>query len=173
LLAVEDNRCHSLGRTRLLNSITRFSSSGGLGEAASWVILRQVIYISLVSKEPMSIQLENYEQSHSFLKQDDYSWTNIIVLLFARVLSIVFIPRENVSADDWLGLEVAIEEWNVSRPDTFNPLSVHEGALAKQSAFPEIWMLGASNGEHSHLIHYLLTYLTYSNLKLSVSNTTT
>ncbi|KAH6662721.1 fungal-specific transcription factor domain-containing protein [Halenospora varia] len=143
--SVEDTRCHLLGSTRLVNSITRFSSSGGLGEAASWVILRQVIYISLVSKEPMSIQLENYEQSHSFLKQDDYSWTNIMVLLFAKVLSIVFIPQENVSAADWLGLEAAIEKWNVSRPDTFNQLSVHEGAFAKQGAFPEIWMLGASN----------------------------
>jgi hypothetical protein len=63
-------------------------------------------------------------------------------------------PQENVSAEDWLGLEAAIEEWDVSRPDTFNRLSVHEGALAKQGAFPEIWMLGASHGERSHLIHY-------------------
>ncbi|CZR54923.1 uncharacterized protein PAC_04808 [Phialocephala subalpina] len=121
---VEDNRCHLLGSTRLLNSITTFSSSGGLGEAASWVILREVIYISVVSKEPISIRLENYEQSHSFLKENDYSWTNIMVFLFAKVLSIAFMPQENVSTEDWLELETAIEEWNNSKPASFNPLIV-------------------------------------------------
>jgi hypothetical protein len=69
-----------------------------------------------------------------------------MVLLAAKVLTVAFAPQENVTIDDWLRLEAAIEEWNMSKPDTFNPLSVHEGPLAKQQAFPEIWMLSDSHG---------------------------
>ena len=151
MVSVDDNRCHLLGSIRLLNLITSFSSSGGLGEAASWVILRQVIYISLVSKEPMSIRLENYKQSHSFLKQDDYSWTNIMVLLFAKVLLVAFMPQDDISIEDWVELEAAIEEWNVSKPETFNLLSLREGAPSKETPFPEIWMLNASHGNFCSL----------------------
>jgi hypothetical protein len=111
------------------------------------VILRQVLYISLVSKEPLPIKLENYDHSHSFLKQNDYAWANIMVLLAAKVLSVAFAPQENITMNDWLRLEAEIEDWNVSKPDTFNALSVHDAPLAKQQAFPEIWMLSDSHGE--------------------------
>lgn len=112
------------------------------------MILRQVIYISLVSKEPVPVRLENYEQSHSFLKQEVYSWANIMVLLFARVLSMALMPQESISIEDWLGLEAEIEQWNVSKPDTFKPLRVHEDCSKEQSAFPEIWMLSDSYGKY-------------------------
>lgn len=147
-ISVEDNKFHLFGSTKILNSVTKFSSSGGLGEAATWVILRQDLYISLVTKEPLFIRLENYERSHSFLKQNDYSWANIMVLLAAKVLSAAFARQTSVAREEWLRLEAAIEEWNMSKPDTFNPLGVHEAPIAKQQAFPEIWMLDDSHGKY-------------------------
>lgn len=124
----------------------------------------------MVSKEPVSIRFENYEQSQTFAKQNDYSWTNTIVFLFAKVLSMAFVPQENVLAEDWLGLEAAIEEWNVSKPDTFNPLSVNQGSSAPQSAFPEIWMLAATHGKIITCSSIYTLNLTSTNFKLSVSN---
>lgn len=118
----------------------------------------------------MSIRLENYKQSHSFLKQDDYSWANIMVLLFAKVLSVAVMPQDDVSKEDWIELENAIEEWKSSKPDTFNPLSLQKGAPSKESPFPEIWMLNASHGNFCSPA-IVTCKSNHPNSQLSVSNT--
>lgn len=140
--SVEDNRCHLLGITRLVESVTKFLSSGGLGEAASWVVLRQVIYITLASKEAISIRLGNFKQSSSFLKRDEYSWSNIMTLLLTKVLCMAFAPQDSISAEDWRRLDAEIDEWDTSKPDTFKPLTVRQSKLESRNVFPEIWMLG-------------------------------
>lgn len=93
----------------------------------------------------MAIELDNYQQSHSFLKLDDYSWANVAIFLLAKVLDIAFRVQDDVGRV-WGEVEEQIEEWRCGRPDSFNALSVYEGMGARQGAFPEIWMLGASNG---------------------------
>ncbi|KFZ24404.1 hypothetical protein V502_01122 [Pseudogymnoascus sp. VKM F-4520 (FW-2644)] len=140
---VMDEKCHLLGQSRLLNSMAKFSHCGGLGEAASWVSLRQDIYISMISKQPISIDLKIYEKSQSFEKKDDGSWANVMVYLFARVLALAFSPNNEHLHDEWQYLDRSIEEWNASKPKTFSPMSLHRPALSNDRTFREIWMLNS------------------------------
>jgi hypothetical protein len=142
---VMDEKCHLLGQSRLLNSMAEFSHSGGLGEAASWVSLRQDIYISVISKQPISIDLKIYEKSKSFEKKDDGSWANVMVYLFARVLALAFSPRNQDLYHEWQYLETSIEEWNASKPKTFSPVSIRRDESNGRS-FREIWMLNSFHG---------------------------
>lgn len=152
---VEDNRCHQLGSTRLLNSIAKFSSSGGLGEAASWISLRQDIYLALVHQQPIGIRLENYLESKAFDKGDDSAWANLIVHLFAKVLALAFDTQQNGSAEKWQALETEIEEWNESKPDSFNPISFQDSSFDEENSISEIWMLSSFHGKDSPLLIHL------------------
>lgn len=144
---VMDEKCHLLGQSRLLNSMAEFSHSGGLGEAASWVSLRQDIYISVVSKQPISIDLKIYEKSKSFEKKDDGSWANVMVYLFARVLALAFAPNSQHLHDEWQFLEMSVEQWNLSKPKTFSPVNLHREKSSNR-IFREIWMLNSFHGKY-------------------------
>ncbi|RFU26473.1 hypothetical protein B7463_g9862, partial [Scytalidium lignicola] len=158
---VKDEKCHHLGQTRLLNTIGKFSSCGGLGEAASWVSLRQDVYISLVSRQPINIRLEIYEKSHSFLRRDDGAWANIMVYLFAKVLSLAFAPTPTLEHDFQL-LESEIEVWNRSKPDTFSPISFQEHSFGERKVFPEMWMISSFHAvgvQYYHLANLVIKAL--------------
>src|ERR1700761_5576924 len=83
LASDNDERRHLFGTTRILNSIASFAADGGLREAASWVSLRQHIYISLTSQHPLTINLTNYGHSNAFHTSEDESWANRIIFIFA------------------------------------------------------------------------------------------
>lgn len=103
----------------------------------------------------MAIRLENYKQSQSSLKGDDYSWSNMMVLLCAKILDVALLPSRDVTTAEWLLLETEIEDWNQYRPDSFNTLSVQDHHLTEEGSVQEIWMLGASHGQYLLLISVL------------------
>jgi hypothetical protein len=123
-----------------------------LGEATSWISLRQDIYLALVHKQPIGIRLENYLESNAFEKGDDGAWANVMVHLFAKVLALAFNPHQNGSADKWQALEAEIEGWNNSKPDSFNPISFQESSSGEQNSIPEIWMLNSYHGKNFLLV---------------------
>ncbi|KAF2113150.1 hypothetical protein BDV96DRAFT_579825 [Lophiotrema nucula] len=123
-----DEQCHHLGTARILNSISSFAADGGLRESASWVSLRQHIYVSLTTQQPVSLSLENYRHSSTFCEYDDHAWANRIIFLFATVLQHVFVHNAvgSLSKDRWAELDTDVEEWNKTKPWTFSPLFVDE-----------------------------------------------
>lgn len=108
LKSTEDNHYHLFGSSQLLNTISRFSSSGGLGEAASWWSLRQAIYVSLVRHQPLEIRLENYDQSMALGMDTDSSIANVAVLIFAKMLRLLYMA-EGSDLDYWNRLEQELE----------------------------------------------------------------
>ncbi|KAI9739220.1 MAG: hypothetical protein M1834_007433 [Cirrosporium novae-zelandiae] len=156
----EDTKCHLLGTTRLLNSIAKFSSSGGLGEAASWLSLRQAMYASLVQKEPMNINLENYEHSAAFYESDDASCANVIVFLVAKILSLALRSVDGIDPEVWSQLEKEIEAWNETRPPSFQPICHQEADISQGRPFPEIWLMTSAQVvglQHYHAAKIILT----------------
>lgn len=146
----KDKKCHLLGSSRLLNTISKFSSSGGLAEAASWLFLRQAIYVCLVQKEPWELCLENYESSFVFeCPDDDGSYANVIIFLFAKILRLISRSRETPSLDlhDWLSLEESVERWNDAKPFSFTPLQYRDVDIAENQPFPELWMVSPAAGK--------------------------
>lgn len=86
------NYHHLSGTKNLLSheAVARFVMQGGLAEAASWLHLRQAIYVYLVHKKPVDICLENFERSAVFQRTDDSAYTNRIVYFFAKLITLLF-----------------------------------------------------------------------------------
>ncbi|OJD29996.1 zn 2cys6 transcription factor [Diplodia corticola] len=136
-----DEKCHLYGGTRLLNSIAKFVPLGGLGEAASWIFLRQDIYVALTTGQPLNIDLENYRQSPSFHADTSSAWANRMIFIFAEILDYSCRQDQVHSVERWEELDEQVESWNHSKPWHFRPLWIREETLP----FPEIWMTGPAH----------------------------
>lgn len=159
-----DKRCHLLGTTRILNSVSHFGSSGGLGEAAAWLCLRQDIYVSLVSRQPLRTHLEHYLNSRTFRRNDDVCLANRMVFLLAKVLSCAF-HAESVDMEtggmmsrscssrsggggDWKQMNEEVEDWRQKLPSSFEPILFRPPCREQGRGLPEVWMLAPFHGEY-------------------------
>lgn len=143
---MHDNRFHLTGATRILNSMSSFCSSGGLGEAAAWLCLRQDIYVSLVSQTPLNTNLANFRSSQSFQRTDDLSWANRMVYLLAKVLSCAFLERSAANSAALEQVSDDVESWRSTRPASFDPIRFAPGSQENSGGFPLIWMLSPFHG---------------------------
>ncbi|KAJ4314863.1 hypothetical protein N0V94_006241 [Neodidymelliopsis sp. IMI 364377] len=128
-----DEQCHHFGTARILNSISSFAADGGLRESASWVSLRQHIYVSLTSQQPLNLSLDNYRHSSVFHEFDDESWTNRIIFLFATVLQNIFedsgeANTNSLTKEKWVELHAEVDEWERTKPWTFCAIHVEPDA---------------------------------------------
>lgn len=133
-----DEQCHHFGTARILNSISSFAADGGLREACSWILLRQHIYVSLTSQQPLNLSLENYGHSSVFREQDDESWANRIIFLFATILKRVFDDSEegnSLGKERWKELDDEVNEWEQTKPWTFSALNIEPEAGEKYYGF--------------------------------------
>ncbi|KAF1360277.1 hypothetical protein EJ07DRAFT_116170, partial [Lizonia empirigonia] len=139
-----DEQCHHFGTARILNSISSFAADGGLRESASWVSLRQHIYVSLTSQQPLNLSLENYRHSSVFREFDDESWTNRAIFLFATILQTIFeesgeANTNTLSKEKWTELHSEIDEWERTKPWTVTALHVEPNAGEKYNgAWPDL-----------------------------------
>ncbi|KEY77223.1 hypothetical protein BA78_8690 [Aspergillus fumigatus] len=94
--------------------MSSFGSSGGLGEAAAWLCLREDMYISLTSQSPLRTNLQSFERSDVFTRTDDFAWSNRMVFLLARILSCAFNEesRTRRSCASLKALEKEVDDWN-------------------------------------------------------------
>lgn len=155
----KDTRYHLVASIKLINMISKFSSSGGLAEAASWLFLRQAIYSSLVQREPWELQLENYERSQAFLSRDDCSYANVSVFQLARALRLVSRQSETDSLlerQEWEALEEDVSRWKINSPSSFRPLRYREPDAERGRPFSEVCMISGATGK-SYYRSFLFT----------------
>ncbi|KAF5593399.1 ARCA-like protein [Fusarium subglutinans] len=138
-----DTGTHLVGCAQLWNNIPDFIAESGLSEAASWILLRQNLHISLIKGEPMQVDLNKYRRSISFIDTTDEDFANRIILLCCQVLETCFGPGAQPDYETWahLGKEVAL--WHDSIPAHYHPY--HSGrentSAGFKSAFPVVWMM--------------------------------
>nr|RBQ99827.1 hypothetical protein FVER53263_09362 [Fusarium verticillioides] len=141
---------HLSGTQNLLNHevIARFVMQGGLAEAASWVHLRQAIYVYVVRREPLEICLENFERSTVFRRSDDSAYANRAVYNFAKLMRL-FLPMESPDGDlgKWGAAEGEIEEWYDARPVSFKPIFHKAADISSDRPFPVICFAASVPGE--------------------------
>ncbi|KAJ2897484.1 hypothetical protein MKZ38_004651 [Zalerion maritima] len=156
---------HLSGSSRLLNSsASSLVAKGGLGEAASWIVLRQDIYLSLTKSQPLSISLENYKHSSSFTGMDAESTANRIVFLCGRILAYTFRPDYCLDFDGWDALNHEVDAWHASKPWHSSPYWVESPGKEpidgeRSSAFPAAWLANLADVagyQYYFLAHILL-----------------
>lgn len=144
----EDNQFHLTGTIHILNTVSSFGSSGGLGEAAAWLCLRQDIHVSLIAQQPLRTNLQNFDGSSIFRRDDDFAWSGRMVFLLAKVL------RSAFSAPSELDLSMIndeVEAWYASKPHTFQPVQVAPRNPGLDRRFPLIWMILPVHGKQMRL----------------------
>ncbi|KAH8898308.1 hypothetical protein GQ53DRAFT_881370 [Thozetella sp. PMI_491] len=142
-----DTQQHHLSGTRNLLShkaVVRLAGEGGLAEAASWVHLRQTIYVGLTRKQPIGISLQTFESFGAFRKRDGTSYANRAVYIFAKIIQEFFSETAiGQSEDAWGLLDEELAAWDESKPLSFKP-TYHEAAdLESGRPFPTIWMISS------------------------------
>ncbi|KAL5358444.1 hypothetical protein BJX96DRAFT_173445 [Aspergillus floccosus] len=174
----EDNQFHLTGTTHILNTVSHIGSSGGLGEAAAWLCLREDIQISLTSQQPLRTNLGSFGGSDTFTRTDDYAWANRMVFLLAKLLKVTF---DNTMTHPTVldNLEEEIEHWNTRKPRSFRPIHFVPRGKDLLQRFPEIWMLlpvHVVGVQYYHIAKIVLAFTqspipsrTYANLRNSRS----
>lgn len=158
-----DEQCHHFGTARILNSISSFAADGGLRESASWVSLRQHIYVSLTTQQTVNLSLDNYRHSSVFREFDDEAWANRIIFQFAVILQEVFkdSSSHSLSREKWAELEADVEEWDRTKPWTFAALYMDPNAGKEfNGSWPELPTpagVVAIGLQYFHLCKILLT----------------
>lgn len=117
-------RCHLFGTRKILDSVSAFAADGGLREAASWVSLRQHIYVSLTQQQPLDINLQNFRHSAVFnestIRNED--WSNRIVFIFGTILDYAFAPNTTPAPERWHELRADVQNWFDSKPWDWAPM---------------------------------------------------
>ncbi|WYZ40852.1 hypothetical protein EsH8_IV_001193 [Colletotrichum jinshuiense] len=133
---------HLSGSSKLLNSMFSLASKGGLGEAASWIVLRQDYWVALVKSQPLSINLDSYNGSSSFVRSEPECLANRAVFLCAQACAYAFQPTAIRDLERWNKLNHELGNWLVSNPWHADPLWVEppHNANTSGSAFPTVWM---------------------------------
>ncbi|KAI5362001.1 hypothetical protein Slin15195_G056500 [Septoria linicola] len=152
-----DNRFHLEGVTRILNDVSAFASSGGLREATAWLCLREDIYVSLTTQTILRTSLPPFESATWIQGVDDYSWTNRMVLLLAKLLSVAFLDISDLPA--LANIRRHINEWDATKPHTFTPIYLRERHPSRGQFLPEIWMLAPSHAiglQYYHIAQLVL-----------------
>ncbi|ENH65010.1 hypothetical protein FOC1_g10001578 [Fusarium oxysporum f. sp. cubense race 1] len=139
-----DTGTHLVGCARLWNNIPDFIAQGGLSEAASWIMLRQNLHISLIKGEPMQVDLNKYRRSRSFVDTTDEDFANRIILLCCQVLATCFSPGAQPDYETWAHLGKEVASWHDSIPAHYSPYhhsDVKSTSTGVKSAFPIVWMM--------------------------------
>ena len=142
-----DQKFHLLGSNRLVNLVARSASSGGMAEAVSWQFLRQAIYASVVQYQPLQLDMQNYESSSMFHRRDDAAYANMIIYHCARILQLCCdTPGRIVDRDTWRYISDSVENWNQTKPTTWQPIRYQAANMAVDRPFPELWMISPPAG---------------------------
>ncbi|KAJ5264774.1 hypothetical protein N7505_007567 [Penicillium chrysogenum] len=137
-----DRKCHLLGSNRLLNLMSRSASSGGLAEAVSWQFLRQAIYSSIAQYEPIQLDLQNYERSSVFHRDDDAARADAIIFFCACILQLCCaVPGYAIDRKSWQRLADCVEGWHCNKPRSWQPLRYQAPVLSADQPFPELWIM--------------------------------
>lgn len=141
---------HLSGTQNLLNheAVARFVIQGGLAEAASWVHLRQVIYIYVVRRRPIEICLESFERSTVFRRCDDSAYANRAVYNFAKIMRL-FLQVENLDSDqdEWQAAEMEVDRWYDAKPVSFQPVFHILADLSANRPFPTLYFIASVPGK--------------------------
>lgn len=131
---------------------------GGLRKAASFVGLRQEIYVAFVNQRSVaSAFIEHCNVERTLDLADDCTWANRIIFHVSHVLNYCFGDGDQ-SVATYNQLVDYCDNWMSYKPSSFLPIYYREPEEGE--VFPEIWLLGdavACAHLHWHLAKILLT----------------
>lgn len=136
-------------------------SSPTLSQAAFWVFVRQVLYNACVNQQSPSLDFNLIvlpppsSDASGITVKTETAWANTITWICARVIRFCFgdtasLPGTETREQRWLEMSRAVQDWQNSKPGTFEPIWYKEPDYSVDNPFPEIWF---TSGWHSKITH--------------------
>lgn len=142
--------------------MSAFASSGGLREATAWLCLREDIYVSLTTQKAIRTNLAPFANATWVQGESDQAWANRMVLLLAKLLSLVFRQPTTDSAS-LTEIKQGILAWDLTKPRSFNPIHFLPRDPTVERYLPEIWMLASPQAmavQYNHIARLILAVST-------------
>lgn len=159
----DDQQLHLTGVTRMAERFASFDSSTSLGKAATWLCLRQDIYISLVLQQPLRMRLDCLDLSPSIQHGADNAWANYIVLITAKILKHAFSACGSERGEPFDALELELNRWDTNKPPRFNPIKYQPPGKEAGRRLPVVWHLSpfhAVGWQYFHICKIVLAMST-------------
>ncbi|KAJ5769763.1 uncharacterized protein N7511_001814 [Penicillium nucicola] len=137
-LAGSDLRGHSFGTKAFIQGPSSMTTTPSLRQAVYWSGLRQEIYNALCLQQAPDIDMSSLNSHFGPLGPDagDCAWANQAIAHCAEVLVFCFGPAHR-SAIVHEELKAQNQQWNETRPSTFDPYFVG-GEVEVGTSFPDI-----------------------------------
>jgi hypothetical protein len=136
-------------------------SSPTLSQAAFWVFVRQVLYNACVHQQSPNLAFNLIvlppppADESTIAVKTETAWANTMTWICARVIRFCFgdpasFPATETREQRWLELSSAVQDWQNSKPSTFEPIFYGEPDHSGDSPFPEIWFTSDWHGKTRH-----------------------
>jgi hypothetical protein len=136
-------------------------SSPTLSQAAFWVFVRQVLYNACVHQQSPNLAFNLIvlppppADDSTIAVKTETAWANTMTWICARVIRFCFgdtasFPATETREQRWLELSSALQDWQKSKPSTFEPILYSEPDHSGDSPFPEIWFTSDWHGKTRH-----------------------
>ncbi|KFY97741.1 hypothetical protein V498_01893 [Pseudogymnoascus sp. VKM F-4517 (FW-2822)] len=150
-----DNERHLHGSSALVSTYP--STNSTLRRAAFYIYLRQDVYMAIVAQRLVKVELPCCSQPPP---ASDSEWSNLIVLIVAKIVNFCFAKDSERSSRRWSDLREVADEWNAKRPNTFDPYYYRERNIFEGRYFPDVWLSAqwhVTGNLYSHLGQVLLS----------------
>lgn len=153
---------HLTGTSVFANAQLEFRTWGGLGHAAFWAFVRQDIYMSILTHQPLKVDLAGWEErlsfDLSFDETSDCTWANRMIWIVAEIVAFCFGDKCN---SNWENPRKKTERWDLSRPKSFDPILYNPRNPEAMVYFPVIHLGHPWHGEFSFLSKPMTDDFTY------------
>ncbi|KAF5556113.1 transcriptional regulatory moc3 [Fusarium napiforme] len=125
-------------------------SAPTLSQAAFWVYVRQSFYNACINQQPPNLNFDlalvpppSVIHRQAVDVKSETAWANTMTWICATVMQFCFsgsvlYSESSTRMQRWYELSEAVENWNKTKPSTFDPIWSGEPELG-EDPFPEIW----------------------------------
>lgn len=104
--------------------------------AGFWNYLREDITVALMEKRNLMIELNDLRPPLERNGDDDFA--NHVTYILGRIINYC-LRNDEISMSEWQPLKEELENWNMSLPSSFEPVSTP--GLSGKNSFPSWWTI--------------------------------
>ena len=143
--AGQDFESHLMG-THTFVRAQKYNHPSGIRQAIFRVVLRQEIVIAFRTQRPVQLLREYIQVDRSLDRTDEWILAFHIIVLCAEILNFCY-GEDPKTSEAWQELSERTRIWMDTKPVQFEPLLYSTRAESSEAqVFPEIWLLGDSQG---------------------------
>lgn len=132
---------HVQGIRECVRAQGRIAPQSRLRYAALCVMVRQENYLALTNMRPIGWDLNAFSIPSDPDPSDELSWTMLVVRLCADLVQFSNDERHKQDLERWTRLKNLNDQWNLTKPTSFQPIFSKQADEALGEPFPKSWFL--------------------------------